>query len=157
MKLYLISDTHFFHKNIQKYCNRPDNWQELIVNNWNSIITSKDVVLHLGDFALGSRENFIEIRKRLNGNIVMIRGNHDQRSLNFYEENNILIVNNNTVIKDYIFSHRPIMEDFPQKLNIHGHTHNNNIGDSKHLNVSVENINYTPIHFDSIEKWEKII
>jgi len=28
---WIISDTHFFHENIGRYCNRPENWQELII------------------------------------------------------------------------------------------------------------------------------
>ena len=52
---WIISDTHFFHENIGRYCNRPENWQELIFKNWNELISPNETVLHLGDFALGKK------------------------------------------------------------------------------------------------------
>ncbi len=47
--IWIISDTHFFHENIGRYCNRPENWQDLIINNWNDLIAPDEQVLHLGD------------------------------------------------------------------------------------------------------------
>jgi hypothetical protein len=44
---WIISDTHFFHENIGRYCNRPENWQELIIKNWNDLISPDENVLHL--------------------------------------------------------------------------------------------------------------
>lgn len=35
--IYLITDTHLGHENIKKYCNRPDNFEKLIENNWKNI------------------------------------------------------------------------------------------------------------------------
>jgi hypothetical protein len=55
---WIISDTHFFHENIGKYCSRPENWQELIIKNWNDLVSPEETVLHLGDFALGKKSNF---------------------------------------------------------------------------------------------------
>ncbi|HUF37577.1 MAG TPA: hypothetical protein VMN57_03555 [Anaerolineales bacterium] len=48
--------THFFHENIGRYCNRPDGWQDLVVANWNLLISPGETAFHLGDLALGKRE-----------------------------------------------------------------------------------------------------
>ena len=36
------------------------------------------------------------------------------------------------------------------KINLHGHVHSNNIDDLLYFNVSMENINYTPISLEEI-------
>ena len=77
--IYLISDTHFFHRNIGKYCSRPSHWQKLIINNWKRIVGSYDTVIHLGDFAFYSRNKAGTERlvRELPGHKILIRGNHD--------------------------------------------------------------------------------
>src|ERR1041385_2910250 len=83
MKTFFTADTHFGHTNIIKYCDRPFNsteeHDESLIKNWNSIVSPKDRIFHLGDFAwLKSRGRAIELFKRLNGTIFYIWGNHDK-------------------------------------------------------------------------------
>ena len=58
MNTFIIADTHFNHKNIIDYCNRPftdaDNMNTALIQNWNSVVKSDDIVYHLGDFAVGT-------------------------------------------------------------------------------------------------------
>jgi len=70
---WIISDTHFFHENIGRYCNRPENWQELIIKNWNTLISPNENVLHLGDFALGKKNNFELLIGSLSGRLFLIQ------------------------------------------------------------------------------------
>ena len=82
-KVFIVSDHHFFHNNIIKYCNRPfetvEEMNEVLVKNWNSVIGPDDHVYHLGDFCFGNVEkwNWCLEPGRLNGHIHLILGNHD--------------------------------------------------------------------------------
>ncbi len=148
---WLISDTHFFHENIAEYCDRPAGWQDLIIENWNRWIHPNEIVFHLGDLALGKKEDAEALIPRLNGKLFLMRGNHDRRSVSFYNRFGITMVKDpyqmetDTGLK-LIFSHRPIVPLPPGLLNLHGHVHNNptpGLG-SRHINLSIEVRQYRP-------------
>lgn len=86
MNTFFTSDLHFFHRNIINYCNRPWTYEtqtEEIVRRWNSKVNPDDTVYSLGDLFFGKStarlKEMIEIIKQLNGNIVLITGNHCRR------------------------------------------------------------------------------
>lgn len=85
---WIVSDTHFHHFNINKY--EPsrleamskagfDDPDEFLIHQWNSVVKSGDLVLHLGDF---STKKGFEVIHNLNGRIILILGNHDIPMLN---------------------------------------------------------------------------
>lgn len=80
-KEFFTSDTHFGHRNVLTYDNRPfDNvWQmqTALIDNWNSVVRQNDTVYHLGDVAFGSPAWTENIVDKLHGYKVLIRGNHD--------------------------------------------------------------------------------
>lgn len=149
---YIISDTHFEHANIIKHCSRPfkdvGEMDDTMFDNWNSVVKCDDTVYFLGDLCMKHPRYWLE---NLNGNKIMIRGNHDKllknahryQILNWKGEN-ILLVHN----PDFL----------PFEWNnwlIHGHVHTNDMlkyplinNHQKTINVSVELINYTPIKLD---------
>ena len=79
-RTWVVSDTHFGHTNVIKYDTRPfkdvQHMNEVLVANWNSVVRPGDVVWHLGDVAR-NLEEAARIVPRLNGNIMLVRGNHD--------------------------------------------------------------------------------
>jgi len=83
MTIYFTSDTHFGHANIITYCDRPfgsvHEMNEELIKRWNESIQPDDDVYHLGDFGMGRRQDLPEIRRRLNGNVHLILGNHDDK------------------------------------------------------------------------------
>lgn len=167
--VFLISDTHFNHidrvtgeDRIAKYCGRPSNWKDMVISNWNKNVNSNDTVLHLGDFTFGSKNETKDIRDKLNGNIYLLKGNHDRHSHGWYKNIGIELIKKPFYIKDgertIIFSHRKKSFEFNNYNNFHGHSHekcahlycyeDKNI----HSNLSVEVINYNPIKFKHLYK-----
>lgn len=82
---WFTSDTHFGHKNIIRYANRPytdtNHMDEGIINNWNSVVKPEDRVFHLGDFGLTNSNRCQSILNRLNGQKHLIVGNHEKASI----------------------------------------------------------------------------
>ena len=83
--IFFISDPHFGHQNILKYCNRPfkstDEMNEFIINRWNLLVKEDDIVFILGDIAFGGAGLFDKIVPRLNGQKYLILGNHDYKNM----------------------------------------------------------------------------
>lgn len=82
MTTFWTSDTHYNHLGVIGHAGRPfpdvDAMNEAMIANWNSIVTPRDTIYHLGDFALCRPEPAIAIAKRLNGHKHLIFGNHDK-------------------------------------------------------------------------------
>ncbi len=154
---WIISDTHFFHQNIGRYCDRPDGWQEMIIDNWNRLIQPEEIVFHVGDLALGRRKNIEGLAPLLNGRLYLMRGNHDQRSNGFYQHLGITLVSDPYRMDhpsglNLIFSHRPIVPLELGLLNLHGHIHNNlapELG-AQYVNLCVEVRDYRPWRLEEI-------
>jgi calcineurin-like phosphoesterase family protein len=152
--VWLISDTHFGHTNIIKYANRPfesvEEMDEALVENWNSVVKQGDKVYHLGDVTMNSKS--LDIMPRLNGRKVLIKGNHDIQKLKFYIPH-FYDIRGSHELNNYLLTHIPVHESQKYRFNanIHGHLHDSLINDPFYVNVSVEQIGYTPIAFDEID------
>jgi len=47
-----------------------------LIENWNKKVPPSGLVFHLGDFAWGGYETWKKVREQLNGDIILIKGNH---------------------------------------------------------------------------------
>ncbi|MCH4539453.1 metallophosphoesterase family protein [Ochrobactrum sp. A-1] len=78
---FYMADTHFGHEAIIGLCNRPFNnirdMDDFLVDAWNSVVRSNDIVYHLGDFSFGGSAHAKAIFRRLNGRKILVLGNHD--------------------------------------------------------------------------------
>jgi calcineurin-like phosphoesterase family protein len=83
-KLFFTSDTHFGHKNIIAYCDRPfdtvEEMDEVMINRWNDTVPEDGLVFHLGDVAM-KQDLAMKALAKLNGTVVLIKGNHDRTRL----------------------------------------------------------------------------
>ena len=84
MKTFIIADTHFHHKNIIEYASRPfksvEEMDNEMIKRWNDKVSKDDLVIHLGDFALGNTEEVASLRNKLNGKIILL-SNHNHKSV----------------------------------------------------------------------------
>ena len=160
-KTWFISDSHFSHKNIIDYCNRPflsiEEMNDTLIYNWNKIVKNNDRVFMLGDFALCGKDKIIEIGQKLNGRKILILGNHDRASLTTYYTAGFEMVSKFPIIFQdfFILSHEPI-EFLPLNtpfVNIFGHVHNDMRFPTitpRGACVSVERWNYMPVEFNQL-------
>lgn len=81
-QVWFTSDTHFGHARVIEYCGRPfANVSEMntrLAEAWNARVSPSDIVYHLGDFAMGRREDLALHLGALNGRVILVAGNHDR-------------------------------------------------------------------------------
>ena len=170
--VFLVSDTHFGHKGVCHFTRNdgvtklrpfdtPEEMDEFMVEAWNAKVRPNDKVYHLGDVVINRRA--LKIMSRLNGDKVLIRGNHDIFPDTEYREY-FRELRAYHVMNGMILSHIPV---HPESLgrfgvNIHGHTHANrvmrdlavcgrdNVIDTRYHCVCVEQTDFAPILFEDV-------
>lgn len=175
-RVWVTSDTHFLSTNIIDLCGRPKDHDTVIKNNWNSVVAKDDIVLHLGDYVAGVGSP--ELRKKikiisagLNGSRILIKGNHDGKSHEYYKtELWFADVLTYLIIDEFFLCHYPLvvypcdssnviskkkhlLSLFKKegcKYVIHGHTHAQNGNLPNHYNVCTDLSNFTPLSFEFI-------
>lgn len=84
-RMFFTADTHWGHRNIIKYCNRPfsgiEEMDDALIANWNRVVGKDDIIFHLGDFAMGGSAEWSRLLQKLNGRIYLILGNHDMNAI----------------------------------------------------------------------------
>lgn len=166
MNIFLIADTHVGHANCLTFKTnegtplRPfssvEEMDAVLESNWNKTVRPQDKVYVLGDLAMSKKH--IPFFGRVNGEKVLIKGNHDIEKLSVYTPyfKDIRACHQ---LDKFILTHIPI---HPQSLsrwngNIHGHLHSNKVmldgvPDPRYICVSVEQINFTPISLETLKK-----
>lgn len=164
---WLISDTHFGHGNTCTLFKRDDgtplrpfkNAEEMdeeMIKRWNDRVRPKDKIYHCGDVVISRKS--LDILSRLNGDKVLIKGNHDIFKLEDYSKH-FRDIRGYHVMSGMILSHVPVHPDSMERFgcNIHGHLHYRRVIkddriDPRYFNVSVECIDFAPILFEDIKK-----
>ena len=178
--VFLVSDTHFGHLGVCKFTQadgvtklRPyDTTEEMdedMVRRWNERVGPRDKVYHLGDVVINRRA--LPTMARLNGDKVLIRGNHDifrdEEYRTYFRELRAYHVMNGMIL-----SHIPLHSDSMGRfgVNIHGHLHDNRVRkargvdartgeilysdkiDPRYHCVCVEQTDFAPILFEDVIK-----
>jgi len=160
--IFFISDLHFGHANIIRYCARPfsDNDAEemdrVLVANWNYTVGPGDRICFLGDLKYWKdKRPDSAYRGLLNGRITWIAGNHDDGIKGAVPSFRLMYGG-----REFLLVHDPA--DTPAGFTgwvIHGHYHNNELGtypfiDFAHrrINVCAEVIGYVPVGIREISR-----
>lgn len=168
--IWFHSDPHFGHKNIIKYENRPfkdtNEMDEHIIQKWNSVVKDNDLVFLLGDIFFCKAERQQYVVNRLKGRVHVIRGNHDYGVSNGKFKNTFgWDIHNYYFFENFLLSHKPeplinlqTIKELGIHGNIHGHVHSqiDGLDQDFYKCVSVECIDYMPIHFEEIKKHFKL-
>jgi len=179
---FFTSDTHFYHE--QDFLYKPRGFEsteemnEAIVERWNSVVHTGDLVYHLGDVVMGHYD--VNILKRLNGIIVLVRGNHDtdNKLRDIYATGRLAVNTCKTseLIKfgklSLFLCHYPVLTaNFDDKhfnqhvISLHGHTHQKGnwlFPDNPFIyHVGMDSHNSTPVHIDEIvtdirNRWNEV-
>ena len=168
--VWFTSDSHFYHANIIKYCNRPfasvEEMNEKLIENWNSVVGKDDLVWCLGDFCLGpdQKKHIPELVSKLNGRINLVLGNHDHNLVKFYYDAGFIrVYDRKVIINDFvILTHAPLMflNDNTPFFQIFGHVHDSELYPTFSKTsccVCVERHDYKPISWKKIKaEYEKL-
>lgn len=133
---------------------------DVMINRWNSVVGKDDLVIILGDFSFLSAQNTMVLLNKLNGDKVLVKGNHDI----FIQDKEF----DKTLFKgiyDYVetrykgqelcLMHYPIQsfkhQDRENKCAVllFGHIHSGKMTLPKHsFNVGVDVNNYAPVNIE---------
>jgi calcineurin-like phosphoesterase family protein len=176
---FLVSDTHFGHAGVCRFTESdgvtkirpwtdPDEMDEEMVRRWNERVRPNDKVYHLGDVVINRRS--LKTMARLNGDKVLIRGNHDIFRDDEYREY-FRELRAYHVLSGMILSHIPLHPDSLGRFgtNIHGHLHSNRVkrmrgfdartgtilysdeNDVRYHCVCVEQTDFAPISLEEVK------
>ena len=169
---FLVSDTHFGHLGVCRFTRddgtklRPwdsaEEMDEEMIRRWNETVRPNDKVYHLGDVVINRKA--LKTLYRLNGDKVLIKGNHDIFRLEEYTPF-FRDIRGYHILNGMMLSHIPIHPESFGRLgtNIHGHLHYRNITMTKHAKaepvvdpryfcVCVEQTDYRPVLFEDVIK-----
>jgi calcineurin-like phosphoesterase family protein len=178
--VWLVSDTHFGHEKTCTVFKREDGsplrpfscaeeMDEYMVKAWNERVKPNDKVYHLGDVVINRKA--MKTLERLNGDKVLIRGNHDIFRDDDYRQY-FREIRAYHVMNGLILSHIPLHSHSLGRfgVNIHGHLHANRVMkargvdartgevlygtdiDTRYHCVCVEMTDFAPILFDDVQK-----
>lgn len=184
---FVTSDTHFSHERISDLAGRPfGSVREMdaeMIRRWNEAVAPDDVVLHLGDLALGPIAESLPLTARLHGRKLLVPGNHDrvspatqsQRAIDRFQP--LYEAAGWTILPEIIAgarrrvsilaSHYPYSGDTQGadrhtshrpvdhgRPLLHGHTHHRANGPVGHqFHVGVDAFDFAPVPISRIDAW----
>ena len=126
-KVYCATDWHLW---VRKEKNKPDCHRcknfETIIKNVNETLTKDDLLIYLGDLVDGEFQDKDELKsilKTLPGKKILVLGNNDLFTPQFYKSCGFDYVTQSFVWNNVLFTHMPVKNN--NQTNVHGHIHSN--------------------------------
>jgi calcineurin-like phosphoesterase family protein len=175
-KVWFTSDPHFNHANIIKYCKRPfdtvEEMNEILIDNWNMVVSNDDLIICCGDFSLGNSNSATNILNSLNGHKLLIKGNHEKSVLSSKEaktyfdagiydllEITILDEEVSDGFQDIILCHYPMVvwdKSHRGSWQLFGHVHGMLDGNPKlspnQMDIGVDSNGFRPISYQEVKE-----
>ena len=173
--IFFASDHHFHHQNILTFKREDgsplrvfkdvDHMNEYMVYKHNLRVKPSDKVYFLGDVTMARNAKGLEILGRMNGEKVLIKGNHDlckpEQYLQYFKD-----IRACHQFDGLILSHIPIHEESLGRwgVNVHGHLHANRVmrrgfagkaiePDTRYFCACMEQLDdYSPISLEEVKK-----
>lgn len=172
MATFFTSDTHYFHKNIIKYSNRPyrsvEEMNAALIENFNKKVRPIDTWYHLGDFGFAQPQELRKIKLQLNGIGHLILGNHDHakdfygsfETVGPYKEIKIPDPDAKQGIQRIVLFHysgRVWNQSHRGAWQLYGHSHGTLYNDPNLLSmdVGVDPCGYNPISYEEVKELMK--
>ncbi len=167
---FYVSDTHFGHEAIIGFSRRPfssiNQMDRVLIETWNSVVTSQDIVYILGDFAFGSADYVASVFHALRGRKILITGNHDVdgdgrtlpqiADLPWDRPPTPVFETSDEGQQIFLshYAHRVWPSSHRGSFHFYGHSHGNvpDVGLSRDVGVDVDDVLYTPRPFTHLVK-----
>ena len=160
--IFFWSDPHWFHDRILEFTKRPfsdlEEMNDTLIYNWNSVVRKHDAGYILGDISFGTRNQTDELISRLNGQIHIIRGNHDDSLDKFasrfasYQDYKEIKVKGQKIC----LFHFPIESWHGANKgswHLHGHCHGSLVStNGPRLDVGVDSVGLFPISIEEVRE-----
>lgn len=160
--VWFSADLHLLHPKIVNICDRPttvkehDEW---LIHRINSVVDKKDKFYILGDVSMGNRKKTERLLHKINGDKILIKGNHDKNI------HNSTLFSEIKDIKDFNFNsdkypnihivlcHYPIASwnrKIHGSIHLYGHTHGNFANSGLSFDVGVDANNWYPLSLEQV-------
>lgn len=165
--VWFTSDTHFHHKRCaveHRGFSSVSEMNDRLVLEWNEKVKKGDAVYHLGDVSLGGVDETVETLSRLNGEIFLIKGNHDSVQLKQAVASRFVWIKDLHEFKTKKFGVPVVLCHYCLRTwnrshygayQLHGHSHGTLEYDhhSLSMDVGVDCWDYAPISFDDVKNY----
>lgn len=154
-RAWLWSDLHLGHENIIRYTSRPfasvEAMDAALYAAWEGTVGAGDPLVFVGDMAMRSavgEHTWDRVRAAPGAPKHLVFGNHDLtgsgelRAHGFDSVSAALCIDGDPPL---LCTHMPLAAVPEGCVNVHGHTHAEPPGRTRHVNVSVEQLGYRPV------------